>query len=551
MDAEQLRAELISLIWSLKIAVERNPLAVPGVSFVHFNSMLRDEHYRKTVLSTCAQAGHAEIADLADQARAIDIPGQLIKRPERDTQATTATPAQRAQTGETAPASQAPPPPASTPARAGRALPLIAIGLLAVFSGMVIAVNDWLSERGPTIVSGSINQSTTWDSSTSYVLDGMVFVESGATLTIRPGTQVFGKPGSALVVTRDAKINAQGTRQEPIVMTSVKPAGSRQRGDWGGLVLLGNAPLNTGPSHIEGIPEHDPRGGFGGNAEQDSCGVLKYLRIEFAGYEISQDNELNGLTLGGCGAATLISHVQVHMGLDDGIEFFGGSAGLSHAVISNPGDDGLDWDRGWHGNGQFIVVQMGADEGDNAIEADSLKSDNDALPRSRPTLSNVTLVGAKTQRAQRGLLLRRGTGGDLRNFMITGFSREALDVRDQATARLLASNELQMQGWLVSDPAGRFFADESGEADDDGGFDEASALPAERHNKLTRLPTLGSVAQLAQAPNFTPALNSLADSVHTSIPQGEFWDEGANYAGAVRPGERNSWLDGWTAYPMN
>jgi hypothetical protein len=406
---------------------------------------------------------------------------------------------------------------------------------------------------GVKYVSGSINESVVWHPDTHYILNGLVFVESGATVTIKPGTTISGNPGSALVVTRDGSINAQGSKNAPIVMTSAQPVGERQRGDWGGLVLLGNAPVNTGTGHIEGIDSNDPRGGYGGNASTGSCGVLKYVRIEFAGYEISQDNELNGLTLGGCGSGTILSHIQVHMGLDDGIEFFGGTANLKYILISRPGDDGLDWDRGWQGKGQFIIVHQGPDDGDNGIEADNYKKDKDAKPRSNPSLSNVTLVGSGNPNiAQRGLLLRHGTGGDLRNFLITGFTTEALDVGDPETVALIETGDLIARGWVIASPAKRFFSQEAGDKDDDAGFSEKVWIESKSENSLlTSYKLLSGLEGLAEVPRFVPSVKSSASERHVSIPQGEFWDEGANYAGAIRPGERVSWLDAWTAYPLN
>jgi hypothetical protein len=285
--------------------------------------------------------------------------------------------------------------------------------------------------------------------------------------------------------------------------------------------------------------------------DTDSCGVLKYLRVEFAGYEISQDNELNGLTLGGCGSGTIINHVQIHMGLDDGVEVFGGTVNLKHILISRPGDDGLDWDRGWQGNGQFIIVHQGPDDGDNAIEADNDITNPDALPRSRPTLSNITLVGSGNNTiAQRGLLLRRGTGGDLRNMLITGFSTEAMDIGDAATAALTGSGELKAQGWVIQNGDMRYFSDELDAQDDDLGFSEQDWI-LQTDNKLTPREIILFANTPGQRPDFAPLPSSAASKIHVPVPQGEFWDEGANFAGAIRPGARVSWLDGWTAYPLN
>jgi hypothetical protein len=241
------------------------------------------------------------------------------------------------------------------------------------------------------------------------------------------------------------------------------------------------------------------------------------------------------------------------MGLDDGIEFFGGTANLKYALISRPGDDGLDWDRGWQGNGQFIIVHQGPNKGDNGIEADNFSKNKNATPRSGPTLSNVTLVGSGNPNiAQRGLLLRRGTGGDLRDFLVTGFTSEAFDIRDKETVALTRTGELNATGWVISTPSKHFFSLETKKKDDDAGFSEqAWILDPSKNNLLTNHQILAGFEGLAVVPHFAPSAQSAAAIHHVPIPQGEFWNEGANYAGAVRPSERTSWLDGWTAYPIN
>lgn len=403
-------------------------------------------------------------------------------------------------------------------------------------------------------VAGGITDSTTWTGDRTYVLDDMVYVTGGATLTIERGARILGTPGSALVVTRGGDLQAQGARDAPIVFTSARPEGERRRGDWGGVVLLGNAPVNAPDAHVEGIPPDDPRGDFGGSDPAGSCGVLKYARIEFAGHEIAANVELNGLTLGGCGRATVVRHVQVHMGLDDGVEMFGGTADLGNLVITRAGDDGLDWDLGWTGNAQFVIVQQEGAAGDNAIEADNNRDAHHARPRSAPTIANMTLVGSRRAGAgQRAMTLRRGTAADLRNLIVAGFPAGILDVRDASTAGLVPAGRLRFSG-LIAHRIGRdgdtWTEDESGDGDDDGGFDEAAFL----HTGDTRLgasPGLPASAFDLESPRFAPVAGSPAARGAAIVPQGEFWDEGATWLGAVKPGAASSWLDGWTAFPAN
>lgn len=132
--------------------------------------------------------------------------------------------------------------------------------------------------------------------------------------------------------------------------------------------MLGSAPVNRADAQIEGVPHGDTRGAFGGSDAGSSCGIMEYTRIEFAGFEVYANNELNGLTLGGCGDGTIVRHVQVHRALDDGIEVFGGTVDLQNIVITGAGDDSLDWDMGWRGRVQFLAIQQHADTGDNAFE---------------------------------------------------------------------------------------------------------------------------------------------------------------------------------------
>ncbi len=542
-DTDQLRAQLIATLWSLKAAISKHPNAIKGLGYVHFNTLIKDEAYRLSILQAATASSIEEVRELALAALKNHLPGPLAKNTIDETSNTVAmtSMAERHQHQQDHPEK-----------KRAFSLWLKSALLFVLMGGMTTAaISGWLWNSDIQVVEAPINESQTWSTDKKYILNGLIFVESGATLTIEPGTHIAGAPGSALIVTRDAKINAQGQKNAPIVMTSSQAVGERQRGDWGGLVLLGNATVNSGTGHIEGIEKDDPRGGYGGMADTGSCGVLKYVRIEFAGYEISQDNELNGLTLGGCGSGTIINHVQVHMGLDDGVEVFGGTVNLKHILISRPGDDGLDWDRGWQGNGQFIIVHQGHDDGDNAIEADNDASNPNATPRSNPTLSNITLVGSGNNTiAQRGLLLRRGTGGDFRNVLITGFSTEALDIGDVDTAELTGSGELKANGWVIQNSDMRYFSEERDSQNDDDGFSEQSWIQ-QTNNELTPREIILFANTPGQIPDFAPLPRSAATKINVPLPQGEFWDEGANFAGAIRPGSRVSWLDGWTAYPIN
>ena len=385
-------------------------------------------------------------------------------------------------------------------------------------------------------VNTDITQDTTWCRGTEVALETLTFV-IGATLTIEPGARVLGSNGAALVVANDAMIDAQGTADNPIVFTSSFGA-QGEPGDWGGVVLLGNAPTNVGISNIEGM-EASAASSYGGSDSTHNCGTLQYVRIEYAGYVFGEDNELNGLTVGGCGSDTTLEHIQVHKGLDDGIEFFGGTASLKWALITQAGDDSIDWDEGWTGNAQFLAIQQSATSGDRGFEADNLSDDNDATPRANPTIYNVTMVSPGTNTEQVGIKLRRGTGATLGNIIIAGFDGRAIEIDGEATAELWG-NDLALTHILSF--ANGDFAEETGDDDDDAGFDEATEIPA-ISGWNTDDPMLGDWETLS-APDLVPHQDSPA-ALGADNP-GDWFDD-APYYGAFEPGGQD-WTTGWTTF---
>ena len=297
-------------------------------------------------------------------------------------------------------------------------------------------------DRPVETISGNIAENVTWTADTVYQLTGEVYVNAGATLTIEPGTLVIGDVGSALIVTRNGQLIADGTAESPITFTSSKPVADRVAGDWGGVVLLGSAPINVQSNNIEGLAATEDSA-YGGSDSAHNCGTLRYARIEYAGSVFGTDNELNSLTLGGCGSETTLAYIHTFRGLDDGIEFFGGSANLRYGIVSYTGDDSLDWDEGYVGNIQYFVAQQSANEGDRAIEADNQGDAPTATPLSDPTLYNVTLVGGGNPE-QEGVRLRAGTAGALHNFIVTGFGKAALKVDGAESEANILSGALEV-----------------------------------------------------------------------------------------------------------
>ncbi len=259
--------------------------------------------------------------------------------------------------------------------------------------------------NAPTVqVTGYITANTTWLASKVYQLNGPVMVKNGAILTIQAGTVIRGNAlssNSSLIICRGSKIMALGTEAKPIVFTSSKAVGLRASGDWGGVIIMGNAKINplAGQANIEGL-EATSDSYYGGNNDNDNSGVFQYARIEFGGYIFSSNNEINGLTMGGVGNQTNINHVQCSFIKDDAFEWFGGNVNCSHLVAYRCTDDDFDTDFGFSGSVQFCLGLRDKDNSDaiSGGESNGFESDNDASgttakPFTKAIFSNVTLVG--------------------------------------------------------------------------------------------------------------------------------------------------------------
>jgi hypothetical protein len=303
-----------------------------------------------------------------------------------------------------------------------------------------------LAANKPQVEITEVAKDLTLECKNDYVLRNQVFVRNGATLTIQPGTTILGTRGdisefnkvSVLVVQPGGRINAVGTVDKPIVFTSMKPVGQKKAGDWGGVVLLGNAVINQGARTIEGVGGVGTEITYGGNNDDDNSGTMKYVRIEYGGFKLGPNNEINGLTFGGVGRATTIDFVQVRMVLDDCFEFFGGTVNAMHLACQYGQDDGIDWDFGYRGKIQFAVIQQDPNVYDdmNGIEADNGANATEWVktPISEPTLFNLTMCGAGAPtvrptvdggpaplRTRFGMVLRRHTRAHIANSIFLGF----------------------------------------------------------------------------------------------------------------------------------
>ena len=260
------------------------------------------------------------------------------------------------------------------------------------------------------VVSGLIEANQTWTADNIYELAGRVIVSSGVTLTIEPGTVIKGREGqgisaSALMIARGAKLNAVGTAAAPIIMTSVldditpgEVAGTTlteaDKGKWGGLVILGKAPISysgAAEAQIEGVPADEVLGLYGGNVADDNSGSIQFVSIRHGGTEISGGSEINGLTLGGVGSGTTISDIEIFANVDDGVELFGGTVNVSNILVSYQGDDGVDIDQAYAGTVDGFMVIHGGDT-DKGLEIDGPEGTDNAGGKFK--LKNGTIIGS-------------------------------------------------------------------------------------------------------------------------------------------------------------
>jgi hypothetical protein len=397
------------------------------------------------------------------------------------------------------------------------------------------------------VVTGNITGTENWVNTNYYVLRGGVFVVEGATLNIQAGTRVIGESGSVgrLVVLRGGRLNAIGTAAQPIVFTSDQPVGSRNRGDWGGLVLNGRAPLNLTGGEGEG---EGNTGVYGGTDPNDNSGTLRYVRVEFAGVEISPDNELNGIAFQAVGRGGTYDFIQVHMNRDDALEWFGGTADVKHAVLTNAADDSFDWTFGWTGRAQFIAIHQRGDDADNGIEADNSEFNNNDLPRSNPQIYNMTMCGDPDRNeggeSPRAANLRRGTAFTIRNFLITGFKSTGLQMETSNTATTgQVNNGTTQLGagviWGIPTPLHssiRPFVDSGRFPDVRTNVDGGLSANCFRHEN----------------PDFAPtSIATLAGGQMTPIqPPSDGFFEAVTFIGAVPPPPAADWTQGWTSYPQ-
>lgn len=460
---------------------------------------------------------------------------------------------------------------------------------------------------GSAVLTGSIAANRTLSKDTTYVIRGFVYVNSGATLTIPAGTKLVGDTtalGSALFVLRGARIVANGTEAAPIVFTSQRAPGNRAPGDWGGLVIVGNARNNrSGNIIVEGsdgsVLGANPAGVTytGGTNDADNSGTLRYLRVEFAGYATLTDAELNSFTLAAVGSGTTLEYLQAMAGLDDSFEWFGGTVDGKYLVSYESGDDHFDTSEGYRGRNQFLIAYQstfltpragaGSVSSDpQGFEVDGCNGGGCTAPGGANAQSsgrddglwtmnlfaNFTLIGvgnAQTTPANGGVaaVLRRGTGGYYINGVIARWPRQAISMRDSTTNNrflvdslifknnYLADNGSQ-NGGIVFDAAGTNFGQQSA-FEVRSQRNDVAVASVTAASLFTALPA-GSATTKASDFDWSPSLSaaigtgglaSFAADPRIAARAGNFISPTA-YRGAAAPGGAKWWAN-WTNYARN
>ncbi len=473
--------------------------------------------------------------------------------------------------------------------------------LLALVAAVAIGCGDddggtGVIPPGEGTVNADITANRTFFAETTYTLSGFVKVTTGATLTIQPGTRIVGDadvPGSSLWILRGARIVAEGTAQEPIVFTSEKAAGSRAPGDWGGIIIIGNGIINrtVNPVLTEGGAANEAENYAGGTDNSDNSGSLRYVRIEFAGFDISNagGQELNSLSMYAVGSGTRLEYIQTLAGLDDAFEWWGGAVDSRYLISTEAGDDHFDWTEGFRGRNQFLIGYQSTrltpaggtgtlSTDPRGIEADGCDPSPTAAPDcvfaggattptgmnepfSVPVIANATLIGPGTATSSpddgNGVVLRRGTGGRLDRIVIARWRGKGLNGRDWWTDSLRLRDSLSITNVVLGE---NNLGDYDAEPGAVGALFAASKFATANHRTggttaslVTTLPSGTSVG------DWRPTAGALSATLGTDATPARLTAQIAGYpysggwattsfVGAGDPSGANNWWTGWTNY---
>lgn len=433
-------------------------------------------------------------------------------------------------------------------------------------------------------LAGNIAVSRTLKSDTVYVISGYVKVQNGAVLTIEAGTKLVGDStvlGSSLWILRGARIEATGTAGAPIIFTSQRAPGNRKPGDWGGLIIVGNGIINrTGsPINTEGGAAGQAVDYSGGNDNASNSGTLKYVRIEFAGYDVSggAGQELNALSSYAVGRGTTYEYIQTMAGLDDSFEWWGGAVDGRYLVSYESGDDHFDWTEGYVGRNQFLIALQTqrlnpapgtgvfssdprgfeGDGCDPAVSGCTVTATGTSTPYSNPVFANFTMVGpgnlAGIPADGNGAVWRRGTAGTFANGVLARWKGFAIDVRDAWTDSLLQGlDSLNIRGIILAQNG--FNYDTTGL-----NFGQVTKFAADSHKVYASSVAVDTLLGISVNPaglDWTPKAGSPATSGSVTVPAakvtnyfGGTWVN-TGYIGAADPAGAK-WWQGWTAYNIN
>ncbi|HJS56066.1 MAG TPA: hypothetical protein VJ765_16055 [Chitinophagaceae bacterium] len=432
----------------------------------------------------------------------------------------------------------------------------LALTVLVMVSCVKVTFQDEEAAAPPpdpnsNIISGIISSSRFYAKG-KFILKGYVYVTEGATLTFEAGCVIQSDitEKGALIIERGAKLIAQGTKENPIVFTSGKEAGSRAAGDWGGIILLGkaptNRPLDPAPTVEGGVGRQ-----YGGTDPLDESGILRFVRIEFAGIAAEPGSEINGLTCGGVGSGTIIENVQVSFGNDDAYEFFGGTVNAKNVIAFVTADDDFDFDFGYSGKIQFAVSCrkpdfVDAGDAGNGIECDNDGSGTTAAPLTRPQLSNFTIIGPNNAAGTAANhnysnRWRRSAQFVIRNSILMGHPKAGLSMESDNTLNNYYVNGLsEFKNNLVHAISAPYKSGNAAIATND-----QIKAKAESEGCITYTDAAGIMLTspfYSTAPNFLPAAGSPALSGASFAGMNSFFTS-TTYRGAFGT---TDWTSGWT-----
>jgi hypothetical protein len=432
---------------------------------------------------------------------------------------------------------------------------------------------------GPMVatISSDITANRTLYADTTYTLSGFIHVAAGVTLTIEPGTTIhgdFNTLGSSLFILRGGRIMACGTAAAPIVFTSSRAVGERQPGDWGGLVLIGNAAINRGAdTELEGTSP--TTGGAivygGGTDDADDSGELCYVRVEFAGYAISADNELNAFTFAAVGSGTRLEYLQAMAGLDDHFEWFGGTVDSKYLVSYESGDDHFDASEGYRGRSQFMIAYQskvlvprtgaGTVSGDpQGVENDGCAGANclngqDSQPYNQPLWANFTLIGTgpgfvDATSGGHGMVIRRGTGGYYLNGVVARWPKSALSIRDATTTARVTAGDMLVANVLGVENNELLHTGQQAYDTNANAVVSAAGSAASLFNLLPSDPTNASQFDWAPTTNAPQRTGGMTTFPATIAAKAGTFITPTEYRGAADPAGPK-WWEGWTIYADN